>query len=164
MDAPNHGNMPGLDAMSHAQSRGDVLAMLQAFVIALLRRRRRKRRVRDSHLHHEDEPPARRTVIRTHTRRDPRYPSRQGRAKYDRPWQMSTVWMEYLHGMTRGNPEGGMSAVQLTEFERKFRMPASAFVALADAIEAEYPNRREPAVAVRLKVAACIRWLALGCA
>ena len=60
------------------------------------------------------------------------------------------VWTEYLHGMTSGNPAGEMSEVQVTEFERKFRMTARAFVDLADAIEAVYPNRREPAIHVRL--------------
>ena len=61
---------------------------------------------------------------------------------------MSTVWTEYLHGMIRRNPAGDMSRVQLKEFEHKFRMTARAFVDLADAFEAKYPNLREPAVDV----------------
>ena len=139
-----------------------IIAMIQALSALVIIRR--QKRARDLRRQAEEEAP-RRVVTRTpHVTRGPRYPSRQGREKYDRPWQSGMVWQEYLHGMTTANPVGEMSPVQLSEFERKFRMPASAFVALADAIEAEYPNRREPAVAVRLKVAACIRWLALGCA
>ena len=54
MDAPDHGNMPWLYAMSLAQSQRRKNMMLQAFVIALLRRRRRRRLRRASTM--EGEP------------------------------------------------------------------------------------------------------------
>lgn len=154
--------------MSHAQRLRHLnsaiagVAVLVQLIAALLLRRRKRARDR---LEEPAEPAPRRVVRRIpHGRREPRYPHQQGRTKYDRPWRKGMVWTEYLDGMNRGNPGGRMSGPQRREFAIKFRMPVEAFVDLAYAIEEKYPNLREPAVAVSLKVAACIRWLALGCA
>ena len=91
---------------------------------------------------------------------------RKGRDLWDRKWSETSYWREYLNlkpaNYYDAHPDE--DKVFRDEFEHKMRMPLHLFQQLVDEMQRELPPEREPCVPLKVKLAASLRFLALGCA
>ena len=90
---------------------------------------------------------------------------RKGRDLWDRKWSETHYWRDYLNLKPAEYYDAHPDEDKIfrREFEAKMRMPLHLFQQLADEMQREMPER-EPCVPIKVKLAAAIRYLSLGCA